>query len=183
VDQDPTTRLRFLLGGALALIVVGGTIDLVLDRPGSWRSFHVIFEVAMVAAALLTATALGTGWLRAERSALELREDLALRDAERDAWRTRARGALEGLGVVVQEQMQAWGLTRAEQEVALLLLKGHSHKAIARATGRSAQTIRQHASSVYGKSGLAGRAELSAWFLEELMLPEQADGGGGAAEP
>jgi hypothetical protein len=38
--------------------------------------------------------------------------------------------------------------------------------------------VRQHAVSVYRKSGLAGRAELSAFFLEDLMLP--VDPGRGA---
>jgi DNA-binding CsgD family transcriptional regulator len=172
MDPEQLERFRWLLAGGLALIVVGGTIDLWLDQPSTWYSFHVLFELGMVAAALVMATALGMGWLRAERSALDLREDLAVRNAERDAWRSRARGALEGLGVVVQEQLQAWELTRAEREVAVLLLKGQSHKAIARSTGRSPQTVRQHASVVYAKSGLAGRAELSAYFLDELMLPE-----------
>ena len=42
---------------------------------------------------------------------------------------------------------------------------------IAFATNRSERTVRQHAVAVYGKSGLGGRAELSAFFLEDLMLP------------
>ena len=62
-------------------------------------------------------------------------------------------------------------LTPAEREVAILLLKGHSHKRIARLTERSDQTVRQHATAVYRKSGLSGRAELAAFFLEDLMLP------------
>jgi DNA-binding NarL/FixJ family response regulator len=176
MDPEQLTRLRALVAGALVLIVVGGTIDLILDDPQSWYSFHVIFELGMIVAALVLATALGLGWVRAEQSAQQLRKDLRTRNAERDAWRSRAKGALEGLGVVVQEQMREWDLTRAEREVALLLLKGHSHKAIAHATGRSAQTVRQHASAVYAKSGLGGRAELSAFFLDELMLPEEEEG-------
>jgi hypothetical protein len=36
--------------------------------------------------------------------------------------------------------------------------------------------VRQHAVSVYRKSGLAGRAELSAFFLEDLLLPMDQDG-------
>ena len=55
--------------------------------------------------------------------------------------------------------------------VALLLLKGHAHKQIAAATQRSERTVRQHGVTVYEKSGLAGRAELAAFFLESLMLP------------
>ena len=64
-----------------------------------------------------------------------------------------------------------WGLTSTEREIALLMLKGKSHKAIAYETGRSERTVRQHAVAVYQKSGLAGRAELAAFFLEGLALP------------
>jgi hypothetical protein len=32
-------------------------------------------------------------------------------------------------------------------------------------------TVRQHAVSVYEKSGLQGRAELAAFFLEDVFLP------------
>ena len=50
------------------------------------------------------------------------------------------------------------------------LLKGHSHKQIAFETGRSERTVRQHAVAVNQKSGLAGRAELAAFFLDDLPL-------------
>jgi hypothetical protein len=40
-------------------------------------------------------------------------------------------------------------------------------------TGRRERTVRQHGVVVYQKSGLAGRAELAAYFLEDLMLPEE----------
>jgi DNA-binding NarL/FixJ family response regulator len=59
--------------------------------------------------------------------------------------------------------------------VALLLLKGYGHKQVAARTDRSERTVRQHAVSVYSKSGQGGRAELAAFFLEGLMLPQAAD--------
>jgi DNA-binding NarL/FixJ family response regulator len=68
-------------------------------------------------------------------------------------------------------QFTAWGLTAAEREVAVLLLKGLGHKQIAGRTGRSERTVRQHAVAVYRKSGLGGRAELAAFFLDDLILP------------
>jgi DNA-binding NarL/FixJ family response regulator len=71
----------------------------------------------------------------------------------------------------MDERFEAWGLTPAERDVALGLLKGKSHKVIAYETGRSERTVRQHAVAVYQKSGLGGRAELSAFFLEGVMLP------------
>jgi DNA-binding CsgD family transcriptional regulator len=172
MDEIRDYRLPLLLVVALISIVVGGTVDLILDRPEHWISFHVIFESLMIAGALLMATTLWLGWWRAERSLNEVRARLEARKAERDAWRESAQKALQGLGVAVNGQFDAWGLTPAEREVALLLLKGYSHKHVASATGRSERTARQHAVAVYQKAGLGSRAELAAYFLEDLLLPD-----------
>ena len=161
-------RLRPLLTGVLLLIVVSGTVDLVLDAPDTWWSFHVLYELALILGGLATTAVLWTRWARAERSLSTTRRALHERQAERDAWRASAERALQGFGAAIDEQLSRWGLTAAEREVALLMLKGKSHKAIAYETGRSERTVRQHAVTVYQKSGLAGRAELAAFFLEGL---------------
>jgi DNA-binding CsgD family transcriptional regulator len=169
--HEDHNHLRVLLVVALASIIVGGSIDLLMDRPEDWLSFHVVFETLMIAGALVMATTLWLGWWRSAQEVDELRESLEARQVERDAWRSSAEHALEGLSRAIDRQFDAWELTRAEREVALLLLKGHSHKAIAKHTGRSHQTVRQHAAVVYRKGKLSGRAELAAFFLEDLMLP------------
>jgi DNA-binding CsgD family transcriptional regulator len=181
MDVDQLNRLRILLLAVLLLIVVGGATDLALDRPESWLSIHVLFEASLIAGALILALVLWAGWWRAEKAAGQLRSTLQEQEAERDAWRRSARKALEGLGEAIHNQFMEWELSDAEQEVALLLMKGHSHKSIAKQTGRSPQTARQHASAVYRKSGLAGRAELAAFFLEDLMLPGEEGAEKGAA--
>ena len=123
--------------------------------------------------ALGSAVVLWRGWQRAERSLDDVKRALQRHRAERDAWRESAQKLLDGLGRALDDQFARWALTDAEREVALLLLKGYSHKAIARATGRSDKTVRQHAGAVYRKSGLGGRAELAAFFLEDLLLPDR----------
>lgn len=178
--EDSDARLRFLLVAILLLIVVAGTIDLILDAPTDWMSAHVVFELVMIAGALVMATALWLGWWRAERSLREARRSLDERREERDAWRRSARRALEGLGQAIDERFRRWELTPAEREVALHLLKGHSHKRIAQLTQRSERTVRQHATVVYQKAGLGGRAELAAFFLEGLMLPAESRQAAGA---
>lgn len=183
MSLEESRRLRLILGIALLSIVVGGTADLVMDRPETWLSFHVMFETLMIAGALVMATSLWLGWWHAERSVEELRRRLEARKEERDAWRARAREALEGLAEVIDDQFRDWELTPAEREVALLLLKGYSHKQVAHATDRSERTARQHASSVYRKAGLSGRAELAAYFLEDLMLPAETSAAGPAEAP
>jgi DNA-binding NarL/FixJ family response regulator len=89
---------------------------------------------------------------------------------------------VDGLRRAIAGQFNAWRLTDAEQEVAWLVLQGYSHKVIARRTGRSERTVRQHAVSVYAKSGQRGRAELAAYFLDDLLAPGDVDRGdaGGA---
>jgi DNA-binding CsgD family transcriptional regulator len=165
-------RLRGVLTVALLSIIVGGTADLLMDHPARWLSFHVAFEMLMIAGALVMATTLWLGWWRAAHAAAALRASLDSESAERDRWRASAQHALEGLGRAIDEQFAEWRLTPTEREVALLLLKGHGHKQIAARTGRSERTVRQHAGVVYDKSGLGGRAELSAFFLQDLMLPD-----------
>lgn len=165
----------------LLLVVVGGAVDIALDSPEEWRSGHVMFELLLMAMSLGLAAWLWRSWWLATRRLGEARRDMAAREkvlrGERDAWRASARQALEGLGAAIDRQFDAWGLTPTEREVALLLLKGHGHKQIAALTGRSERTVRQHAVAVYGKSGLGGRAELAAFFLEDLLLPRGAPGG------
>jgi DNA-binding CsgD family transcriptional regulator len=173
-DEDGAgdRRLRALLTAVLLVIVVSGTVDLYLDAPDRWLSFHVVYEVALIVGSLATTAILWIRWTRAERSLSTTRRALHERQAERDAWRASAERALLGLGAAIDDQLSRWGLTAAEREVALLMLKGKSHKAIAYETGRSERTVRQHAVTVYQKSGLSGRAELAAFFLEGLVLPE-----------
>jgi DNA-binding CsgD family transcriptional regulator len=170
--EDTDRKLQALLLLALASIIVGGTADLILDQPTRWLSFHVIFETLLIAGALTMATTLWLGWWRAERTTRELRASLEQRRAERDLWKSSAQHAIEGFGRAIDTQFQTWQLTPTEREVALLLLKGHSHKTIARLTGRSATTVRQHGASVYQKARLSGRAQLAAFFLEDLVLPK-----------
>ena len=70
---------------------------------------------------------------------------------------------------VMRGQFSDWGLSPSECEVALLLIKGLSMKEISSAREVKEKTIRQQATSVYAKSGYAGRHELAAHFIEDLM--------------
>lgn len=172
--------LPLVLAGFLVLVVVGGTVDLVLDKPASLLSPHVAFEATMVILSLTFAVVLFRGWWRTahdlqatEASLAATHRALAERQAERDHWRRSAEQALAGFGQAIDGQFTAWGLTRAERDVALLLLKGEGHKQAAAQLGRSERTVRQHAVEVYRKAGLQGRAELAAFFLQDIMLPTE----------
>jgi len=168
-------RLRVLLAGVLVATSVGGAIDLYLDAPDSSWSAHAIYEIVLITVAMATSIVLWRGWWRSRQTLVEAQQMLQTHAAEREAWRASAEAALADFGKAVDERFTAWGLTPTERDIALRLLKGHSHKQIAFETGRSERTVRQHAVAVYQKSGLGGRAELSAFFLEDLLLPQGHD--------
>ncbi len=171
MDEDRNRAMRGVLVAMLVAMAAGAALDLYFDAPTSFRSLHVVYEVALACSSAAMAGLLWRSWFAAERRGVELERTLAAHTAERDAWRQQAERALEGFGSAIGRQFDAWGLTPAEREVALLLLKGRSHKEIANETGRSERTARQHAIAVYDKAGLDGRATLAAFFLDALTVP------------
>ena len=72
---------------------------------------------------------------------------------------------------VMQKQFDAWHLTASEQDVVIGLLKGLSFREIAELRETREKTVRQQASSVYRKAGVASRNELAAWFFEDMLEP------------
>jgi DNA-binding CsgD family transcriptional regulator len=178
-SNSRTARTRLVVAWLLAAMAVAGTVDLLTDSPRVWQGSHAVVELAFILLGVAAAILLLRGWRETERSLAGVRESLAARGAERDHWRTLAQNALRGLGEAMDRQFDEWALTPAEKETAMFLLKGYSHKESASLTGRSERTVRQHAVSVYRKSGLAGRAELAAFFFEDMLLPS----GGGDVPP
>lgn len=146
-----------------------------------------LFETGLLALAV-AATAyvsVETREFRQERS--DLIHNLAKATQEGAQWRATAQSHIDGLSHAIEEQFDRWRLSASESEIAGLMLKGLSHKEIARLRHTSEATIRQQATSVYKKSGLAGRTELAAFFLEDLLAPnavastKRANGSGNLA--
>jgi len=173
-EDGERQRLQWVLALVLTAVIVGGTTDLILDSPSNWLSGHVLFELTLMVGAAAVMIALWRGWFRAESSLVDARASLKRHAAERERWRASAEAAVAGFRAAIDQQFDTWGLTDAERSVAMQLLQGESHKVIARVTNRSERTVRQHAVAVYQKSGLRGRAELAAYFLDDLLATQAA---------
>ncbi|MEW6776341.1 MAG: LuxR family transcriptional regulator [Bdellovibrionota bacterium] len=170
---DVRESQRELLAGAAVLgavsVLVGA--DLILDY-GSGTSFsHVVAELVAVGGALSGAVYLFRRVYVLRRDARLMERDLSHARAEAERWRAEAKELLKGLSAAVDRQFDRWALTAAEREVGLLLLKGLSHKEIAGLRETTERTVRQQALGLYRKAGLSGRAELAAFFFEDLLTP------------
>jgi DNA-binding CsgD family transcriptional regulator len=98
-------------------------------------------------------------------------KDLQTARIEGLEWRSKMSDLIKGLSQGISKQFDQWELTPAEREVGLLILKGLSYKEIAIIRNVSEKTVRLQAHSIYRKAKLSGRAALSAYFLEDLLLP------------
>ncbi len=84
-------------------------------------------------------------------------------------WKAKAHASSHELSRLIEDQFASWGLSESEKDVALLLIKGFSMKEIADVRQTHEKTVRQQATSIYKKSGLSGRQELAAFFLEDML--------------
>jgi DNA-binding CsgD family transcriptional regulator len=180
-DDGNGSGLTKRLALAFALVVLLATGDLVGDLRHGTTLAHGLVEgtIALVglggiawAAARFRTFSVQAAALRERANDLELRLGVSRVEAER--WRTQAADLISGLSAAIDHQLERWGLSEAEKEVALLLLKGLSHKEIAEIRKVSEATVRQQAGAIYRKAGLSGRRDLAAFFLEDLLGPRGA---------
>lgn len=128
-----------------------------------WGGFnsHSVLE-AIVAQALILGTAFG---------ALQMRQVLnRIRQAE-----TAMSVASSALFDLIEARFQEWGLTPSEAEVALFSLKGLDIADIALARGSAEGTVRAQMTKVYAKAQVSGRAQLTSFFIEDLMIASDGD--------
>ncbi|MBO6854931.1 MAG: helix-turn-helix transcriptional regulator [Marivivens sp.] len=122
---------------------------------GAGDLLHLVFEILSVALLASGMTLLFT-YLRQLRLRNE-RQSQVLRSLRED------------FDEHVRFRFEEWGLTGAEADVALLLLRGASTAEIAEYRKCSAGTVKVHSHNLFQKAGVASRVELMGVFLDEFI--------------
>lgn len=164
---------RRIIAAVLFLIAVLTSVDIYNDYFEGVAAWHISIESVVALIALFGVYYLIRGRFRLQRNLEEEQRFSKELQEEARKWKRVSKTYLEGLSVEIDNQLTRWDLTEAEKEVAFLLLKGLSIKEIAEVRDTSAKTVRTQTNAIYSKSGLSGRSELSAFFLEDLLLPRQ----------
>lgn len=177
-DGGSQQRLFAGLVGLFALVASLAITDLLADSGEGLSLTHLLTESTIVVAggvgAWLAARRLRAVHRRVDAAEAEVRQldaRLAATRIEAERWRAEAKDLLQGLGAAIDRQLARWQLTPAETQIALLLLKGLSHKEVAAARDVGEATVRQQSRAIYQKAGVQGRHELAAFFLEGLLAP------------
>ena len=167
----PVKRLIALIAVIAATIFGLSALDLSRETVfPPWQEVAIdLTEKLILVGAMAVVAWTVHGLIDLREGQVAMSNNLARNMAQGDAWREQRRSEIAALGQAIEDQFRTWRLTAAEIDIAGLMLKGASLKEIALARDTSEATIRQQAQAVYRKSGLSGRAELSAYFLESLF--------------
>lgn len=170
-------RERIVIAGILIMVAVLVGFDIFTDSQEGVALWHVLIEglIGLLATAGVFYLLLGTVTLQ-HRLQKEI-DDFSAFKREAETWRADSRKYVEGLARAIDQQLTKWNLTVAEKEVAFLLLKGLSLKEIADVRNTTEKTARVQSAAIYAKAGISGRSELSAFFLEDLLLPAPSTNG------
>lgn len=160
---------RLIIVGILIVIILLVMMDILTDSREGSAPWHMMVESFVAMIALFGVFSLLRGNFKTSRSLVEEQNRNRLLSAESAKWKEQSKKYLEGLSQSIDSQLTLWNLTSSEKEIAFLLLKGFSLKEIANLRKTAEKTVRTQSVSIYKKSGLAGRSELSAFFLEDLM--------------
>lgn len=160
-ELDPNAEQRRRRAAFAFFVVVQAlaaaffVIDAVLDLSQGPLDAQTLIEL-LTAVGLALGSLFGVGELRRTHRLLTSHETAL----------AAARGAL---GRIIDDQFEAWRFTPAEREVGYLALKGFDIAEIASLRAAAQGTVRAQMSSVYAKSGVSGRAQFAAFFIEDLL--------------
>ena len=175
-DQSPNRKsVRFshsevnFLRIIFVVVLFLSVLDIYQDVETKSSISHIVGDVLMFSAVILGLWILIGRAQRLNKNIAQLQNAYFIAKQDVQTLSESKEQMLKGFGEVIDAQLDAWKLSQAEKEIALLMLKGLSHVEIAEIRHTSERTVRQQSLSVYAKSGVKGRTDLAAFFLEDIL--------------
>ncbi|MBL4765777.1 MAG: helix-turn-helix transcriptional regulator [Colwellia sp.] len=153
----------------LLIIMVLNFFDVLTDISLGVPTWHIIEETMIVIISGIVAIFLIIDIRKLNNNIDHLKEKLAHSDDKLKGITDEMVTARAQYSQVIYEQFEQWSLTKSEQEVSMLLLKGLSFKEISAVRDTKEKTVRQQASMIYSKARVDGRHDFAAWFLEDFI--------------
>jgi len=169
LSQKERWVLLSILGAVLILV----TTDIVGDSKEGVDFWHLVLEGSVGLISLFGIFYVLRDSFKIRKNLIETNQKFSAYREESEKWRAESKKYLDGLSSAIDDQLSKWGLTVAEKEVAFLLLKGLSLKDVAIVRNTTEKTARVQSMAIYAKAGLSSRSELSAFFLEDLLVPQE----------
>lgn len=165
--------LRQKLGIFLIMLLLTAVwaFDAIDDIAHGSDMSHILIEAGILLAIAIWFATVAIRYFASKQLSRKMRTELTSVRQDLESYRQETAHLAKGLSLKIDQQLEQWQMTKAEKEVALLVLKGFSNKEISNIRGTAEKTTVQQVSAIYEKSGIHHRTEFAAFFLEDLLLP------------
>lgn len=163
-------QIRFSLI-VYSLIFLISFVDIVQDWEGmGGLNTHILVEAVLGLIAFSAFFVMIYWSIEQNKKLKSLKTSLSTTIKQLNASQKQTQKLMGEFSKLIQNQFNEWNFTDSEKEVGLLLLKGFTLDEIASLRETKEKTVRQQASNLYKKAGIAGRHELVAYFFEDLLI-------------
>ncbi len=152
------------------LICIFATLDVLVDIREGVSINHLFHELGLVLLSLIGILLQFQIIARQKRTISVYSLEMQELKKEKEEFKQKVSSLSGEFMNLIDGQFEKWSLTPGEKDVGVLLIKGLSMKEIADIRKSNESTVRQQASSIYKKSGVGGRQELAAFFLDDLLV-------------
>lgn len=166
--------LVIAVASLLAFVVIMSLLDVYSDIHHGVVWSHILIEMTIVFCSLLSAILLTYFFYKISDSTLnQAKFKLNEANDEIKFWHDENKRLVQGLAANINQQFNRWDLSKSEAEIGFFLIKGFSLKEISEFRSTSERTVREQAGNIYKKANLNNRNELTAFFLEDLLSPQE----------
>ncbi len=153
----------------MIIVMISNIIDFIMDIANAAPWWHIVEEFIVISLAIALIIYLVLELKQKKRDLADLATELKTTEQSLNRSTALIHNARKEYSQVIHQQFDEWKLSESQQQIALLLLKGLSFHEIASIRDTKEKTVRQQASEVYKKAGVAGRHAFSAWFFEDFL--------------
>lgn len=147
-----------LICGVILLIDVSGELHVALIRSDTLSAMMLFHLISEMFATVLLGIALYISYQHSRQH----KRQLMVAESKMG----KLRGDFEAL---VHDQFQAWELSPAETEIALMTVKGLKISEIAAARHSRESTVKSQLTAIFRKAGVGSRTELLAKFVDDFL--------------
>ena len=160
----------------IAILLLGSAFiawDIYIDMKEGSTWGHVVGEITTMGLLLLASTIILWRFFQVRQQNAKMQVEIGRARQDLENFKKETAHLAKDLNQKVHAQMLKWNLSAAEQDICWMVLKGLANKEISHLRNTSEKTVTQQLSQIYSKSGLQGRSELLAFFLEDLFVEPQ----------
>jgi len=150
-------------------LIIAVVTDLALDGFAALEMEEVVIECLIIFLCLAGLSALNLSVLHKSKRLKRVELQASSLEAQLEEFKQNKQTFIDDFQAFIDLHFKNWGLTQSQKDVGTLLVKGLNFEEIANIRGTKSATVRNQAHKIYDKSGLVGRHELAAYFLEELF--------------